>query len=343
MSVSEQRLDPAESVLARARQIADEVLFPQAMLVDAAEHIPAEHLDLLAEEGFYGLAGPAEWGGLGLSLPIACEVIETFGGGCLSTAFVWIQHHSTVLSIAYGHRDDLRARWLRPMCCGKIRAGIALGGIRPGPPALRARKVEGGYLFDGEVSWVTGWGMIDVLRTAARDAEDNIVFGLLDPVKSASLSVWRLDLLAGNASDTVHARFADHYVPTERIIGTMPLQEWVAKDAGGLRVNGSLALGVASRCCRMIGASGLDAELAERRRQLDDADAQTLPAARAAVSELAMRSAVTLVTATGSRSILRDANEQRLAREALFLLVFGSRQPIKQSLLQRLTAGNPPS
>ncbi|MGH3621580.1 MAG: hypothetical protein ACRDQ5_07295, partial [Sciscionella sp.] len=115
------------------------------------------------------------------------------------------------------------------------------------------------------------------------------------------------------------------------------MDEWTARDAGGLRVNGSLALGVTARCCRMLGASGLDAELAERRRQLDDASAHTLPAVRAAASELAMRAAAALVVATGSRSVLRDAHEQRLAREALFLLVFASRPPIKQSLLRRLT------
>src|ERR1035438_745219 len=49
---------------------------------------------------------------------------------------------------------------------------------------------------------------------------------------------------------------------------------------------------------------------------------QTMPAARAAAAELAMRAASALVVANGSRSILTDADPQRLAREAIFLLVF---------------------
>jgi hypothetical protein len=47
------------------------------------------------------------------------------------------------------------------------------------------------------------------------------------------------------------------------------------------------------------------------------------------------------VAATGSRAILADEHPQRLAREALFLLVFASRPAIKQSLTGFLTAGRP--
>ncbi|MGH9005373.1 MAG: hypothetical protein ACRDYV_19800, partial [Acidimicrobiia bacterium] len=66
-----------------------------------------------------------------------------------------------------------------------------------------------------------------------------------------------------------------------------------------------------------------------------------IPAARAAASELAARAAITLVAATGSTSILRDRHPQRLAREALFLLVFGSRPPIKAALLDLLGCPRP--
>jgi hypothetical protein len=41
-----------------------------------------------------------------------------------------------------------------------------------------------------------------------------------------------------------------------------------------------------------------------------------------------------LTVALGSRSILIDQHPQRLAREALFLLVFGSRPPIRAELLR---------
>ena len=51
-----------------------------------------------------------------------------------------------------------------------------------------------------------------------------------------------------------------------------------------------------------------------------------------------MRAATALTVADGSRSILAGRHPQRLAREALFLLVFGSRPAIRAELTRRIEA-----
>ena len=68
-------------------------------------------------------------------------------------------------------------------------------------------------------------------------------------------------------------------------------------------------------------------------------DAAALAAARAAASVFAFQAAGLLVGAAGSRSILMGEQPQRLAREALFLLVFGSRPAIKADLVAVLGGG----
>jgi len=60
--------------------------------------------------------------------------------------------------------------------------------------------------------------------------------------------------------------------------------------------------------------------------------------ARAAASELAVRAAAALAVRDGGYAVAVDQHAQRLAREAVFLLVFGSRPAIKSALLQRLGA-----
>ena len=108
-----------------------------------------------------------------------------------------------------------------------------------------------------------------------------------------------------------------------------------------MRVNGSLALGLVRRCARLLGPGPLDDELAACRDLLDDAitaGADAMAEARAAASELAVRAAAALAVRDGSRSVTVDQQVQRLAREALFLLVFGSRPGIKSALLRRLGA-----
>jgi alkylation response protein AidB-like acyl-CoA dehydrogenase len=337
-------------VLDQARQIAEDVLFPAAMAVDAADHIPPGHFAALADAGFYGLAGPAAAGGTDTDLATFCAVIEIMASGCLATAFVWLQHHSTVRALAASANSALSADWLEPLCRGDRRAGVALGGVRPGPPLLRARPQPDGWIFDGTAPWVTGWDMIDVVHAYARDEAGNLVTALLPATATASLEADPLDLVAVNASRTVELRFAEHFVPAELVSAVMPYAQWPARDAAGLRPNGSLALGVASRCSALIAGLGasaapgpgavttfpgdaLAAQLAVARGELDAAGIASMPAARAAAAELAFRAAGALVAAAGSRSILAGQHPQRLAREALFLLVFGSRPAIRERLI----------
>jgi alkylation response protein AidB-like acyl-CoA dehydrogenase len=338
----------AAEALARARQVAEEVLFPSAMYVDAADRIPARHLDALADAGLYGLAGPAVAGGLDADVATFSNVIEIMAGGCLATTFVWLQHHSAVRALAASSNSALRDRWLAPLCRGGTRAGIALGGARPGPALLRARAVAGGYVFDGLAPWVTGWDMIDAVHTLARDDSGNLVAALLPAQVSGTLATRRLDLVAVNASRTVELAFTDHYVPAELLSGVVPHAQWLARDAASLRPNGSLSLGVAARCDRLLGDAGgpegqpgiaagpLAAELTACRAALDTADPAAMPAARAAASALAFQAAGLLIAAAGSHSILAGEHPQRLAREALFLLVFGSRPAIKEPLVALL-------
>jgi len=320
----------------QARQIAADILFPAAMDTDASDRVPASHLDLLAAAGFYGLACPQAGAAAGIDADAACRVIEFLAGGCLATTFVWLQHHGGVrAAAAAGGR--LRQEWLGPLCRGVRRCGTALGGALPGPPLLRAVPAAGGYLLTGTSPWVTGWGLVDTLYTAARDERDNIVTALVSAEPGTTLSAEPLRMVAVNASRTAAVRFDGHFVAADRVTAVLSQREWQARDAMNLRVNGSLALGVAGRCCALIGASPLDGELSMRRAALDAAAPEQVPAARAAASDLAIRAAAALVTVQGSRAILAGQHAQRLAREALFLLVFASRPAIKDHLARRLT------
>jgi alkylation response protein AidB-like acyl-CoA dehydrogenase len=324
-------LSPLES----AQYLADELLFPAALATDAGDRVPRGHLDQLAAAGLYGLFGPAEAGGLAADRATGLQVVETLAGGCLTTTFVWIQHHSALAAVDASATPGLRERWLEPMGRGKWRAGIAVAGIRPGAVAVSAQAVDGGWLVNGEVPWVTGWGLIDVMHTAALAPDGDVVWALVDAVESATLTCTRQQLVAVMASVTVTVRFRDHFVPAERVTGTESYDDWTARDALGLRTNGSLALGVAGRCCRLIGPGPLDGELAACRGALDHAgqmDRSRLPVARAAAAHLVARAAGALIVAAGSRSILMDEHPQRLAREAMFLQVFASRPAIRTEL-----------
>jgi alkylation response protein AidB-like acyl-CoA dehydrogenase len=182
---------------------------------------------------------------------------------------------------------------------------------------------------------VSGWGRIDVIRVAARHGDD-IVWTLADAAPGVALRADALELAAVNASGTVTLRFSGLFVPEDRVITVEPYEQWRARDREGLRLNGSHALGVATRCLRLLGEAATMRAVSDVNRARDELDAatvDTLPLARARASQLAMRCAERLAISGGGGSILVTSHAQRLAREALFLLVFGQTRAIRAQQL----------
>jgi alkylation response protein AidB-like acyl-CoA dehydrogenase len=319
-----------------AGRIADEALFPAALATDTGDVLPAELLDALAEAGLYGIAAPRQAGGLDADFSTACAVTEALASGCLTTAFVWAQHHGLVRALAAGGNQDQAARWLRPLASGEIRAGLALGGALPAP-TVRAIPDAAGWIVDGVSPFVSGWGRIDVMHAAARTSGDEIIWLIIDAAEGGSVRADRLRLAALNATATVRVTFSQLSVPADRVIGRHPVGNGTPAEV--LRIHAALALGVVARCCRLLGPSPLDDELAGLRAELDLLG-PGVAAARAAAGELAVRAACALMAARGSRSLLAADHGQRLAREALFTLSYALRPQSRTALLARLGAAD---
>ena len=336
-------------MLERAHTIAEEVLFPAAPEVDVQSVIPRGHFDLLAEQGFYGLAAGAQHGGTEVDFPSLAAILETLSGGCLTTTFTWMQHHGVVRSLTRTASTELREKYLAAAIRGELRGGVAYAGAIPRPPRLWASATDGGWLLNGEAPFVTGWGLIDVLLVSARNraiaaggSEGTIISGLIDAVAGAGITVEQLQMVAAQGSNTVRLRFADYLLPLEKVTAEVSHQDFLAGQHRNARLNGCPPMGIATRCIRMIGEAGraeiaevLNAEQSAIRRRLDGGldDPATLPAARAAAAELAYRSAGALVVAVGSSGILARQHAQRLVREATFTLVTAGRPEIKERLL----------
>jgi hypothetical protein len=331
------------SLIDRARWIADTVLFPDAAHVDATSVIPESHFRILADEGFYGIASPAAAGERheSLDLSTVIGVLEVFAGGCLATTFTWSQHHTVVMGLANSSNAALRETYLKELCSGSKRGGIAFAGALANPPRLRATRAVGGWVFDGEAPMVSAWGIADVLQISGH-ANDRIVNAMICASAIPGLTARTYDLVVAQATNTVRLKFEGLFVPEEQVVSVVTLPDFFAGLAFGTRLNGCFAIGIALRCATILDALGQTTSIRERaseiRADLDAglADPATLPSARAAGSALAYRAAGAVVVAEGSAGILRGGNGQRLARDALFALVSGTNAPIKSALLSQL-------
>jgi alkylation response protein AidB-like acyl-CoA dehydrogenase len=333
----------------RAHMIAEEVLFPAALEVDVQGVIPRSHFELLAEQGFYGLVGRGEHGGLEIGFPSLAGIVETLASGCLTTTFTWIQHHGVVRGLTKTANAELREKYLSAAIRGEVRGGVAYAGAIPQPPRLWATATDGGWLLSGEAPLVTGWGIVDVLQISARNTAitagelaGTIISGLVDATADVGISVEKLGMVAAQGSNTVRLRFADYLLPVEKVTAELSHRDFLATQHRTIRLNGCLAMGIITRCIRLISEAGrgetaqlLHAEQNTIRGRLNAGldEPATLPAARAAASELAYRCAGAVVAAVGSSGILLWQHAQRLVREATFTLVAAGRPEIKDCLL----------
>ena len=331
-----------------AHEIADGVLFPAALAVDRTGHVPDTHWDTLAEAGLYGIAAPVDAGGPGLDLPQIIEILETVAGGCVTTAFTWVQHHGMLAALAATDNHQLRDEFVPDAIAGRIRGGVAYAGAVPVPPRMRAQRVSGGWRLSGHAPFVSGWGIIDVIQISAGDVETgDIVAGLVSAeVQPGITTVTAQPLFVADASQTVALEVDGMIIPDDRIVSRVSRADFLAHQTFGSRLNATLPIGLVGRCARLLDGGGESAAAAALRGEADAvrerldaglADASTLLRARADGCELAIRATGALVAACGGPSLLRSDPAQLLARSALFTLVAASRPELKRSLIDHMS------
>ena len=328
------------------------MLAPAAEAIDRAAVVPQSHLEALAGAGLMGLYRPPA-----APAAVVRDIYEVLAGACGVTFFVWVQHHAPVRMLAASANEGLRARHLDDLCAGRVLGGVAFAYLRrPGPPAVVATAVAGGYRIDGEAPWVTSWGLAGVYAVAARMGEQ-VVFFLVEADTSpmppggclhdrrpapALRASPPLPLAAMNASATVRLAFDGLFVPEDDILSVVPFEQWQADDRLATAKPNPAAFGIAATCVGMLGDTRLEAELDECRRRsyaLADAgepDLDALVEARARSLELAVRAATALVVATGGRAMSADHPAQRLLREAAFFTIQAQTPALRRATLAQL-------
>lgn len=348
---------PGGELVERARRLADELLRPAAEQVDRTT-VPRSHLDAWAAQGLLGLAGPRAYGGAQAPGAVQREVAALLAGACGSTWFVATQHTLPVTALAASANAELRERRLAVLCSGELLAGVAFSHLRrPGRPAVLATRVDGGWRFDGAVSWLTGWGLCDVVLLAGRTDGGEVVFVLVEAREQPGAGVSTpLALAAMGATRTVALALDDLRVADADVVEVTGADEWLAADALRTANAPPHVFGLQRECVRRLAEiasardDGTAAALAHALGQegvrlhrvaetlLEDVAPDELLedrlAVRASALELALRSATALVAATGGAAMSLDAAPQRLAREAVFFLVQAQTPPVRQAVLQ---------
>ncbi|HYF01720.1 MAG TPA: acyl-CoA dehydrogenase family protein, partial [Planctomycetota bacterium] len=314
--------------------------------------------EALAEMGRRGLLGlrlPPDLGGRGVSPAEFRRFQEASARASGALAFLESQHQSACGLVARSPNAALRAFLGPRLARGERTSGIAFSHLRrPGAPLCRATPGPGGYVLDGALPWVTGWGLFTDCVTAATLPDGRTLFVRHDLAASGALSASPpLPLAAMSVTQTVTLEARGLVVPESDVVDVRSA-DWIREnDRLAVALQSPLALGCAQAGIDVLRARGdaaateaaarLQSALEAARQQAYAAMEEPAPPekalqARAAAIALAGRCAHAAVVAWAGAGNLADHPAQRVYREALAFSVLALTPPIRQAVLEVLSS-----
>ncbi len=218
-----------EAFRAEVREHVATQLRPNAPQWEADEWFPDTVFTDLAARGWLGITMPVEHGGLGLGPAYAAVVSEELGRCGSGGLAAGIGAHTGIACppIATFGTAEQKRRWLEPALRGELIAALAItepgGGSDVAAVRTRAVPVDGGWVVNGEKTYITGGVRAGVYVTAVRTTPEGGHAGMSFLAIEAGEGVTASPLrkLGWHASDTATVAFGDVFVPAEHLLGEL--------------------------------------------------------------------------------------------------------------------------
>ncbi|MCD6733111.1 MAG: acyl-CoA dehydrogenase family protein [Burkholderiaceae bacterium] len=235
-------------------RFADQRIAPQAAALDEARAFPRELFGELAALGLFGMRYPEEVGGSGMALTEFCLALEEIARGSMSLAGAAAMQ--SLMGTKFLHmlgNADIVERLFKPALAGEKIGAICMtepnAGSDLGSIATVAKKVDGGYLLDGQKTWITSAPVADFFTVFARAGEEKKLTIFLVEKHFPGITVGReIHKMGVWALPTSEVAFSGCFVPDSHRLskeegdGEAHLRKTLAE----IRIiTGAMALGVA--------------------------------------------------------------------------------------------------
>src|SRR5450432_232485 len=232
--------------------------------IDRQAQIPGEVLASLRELGWFGMAIPQAFGGMGLTNTGYARVTQEMTGLDSSVALTLRAHQSIgARGLVLFGTDEQKSRYLPRLARGDDIAAFALTEPGAGSDAAaiqtRAeRREDGSYLLNGTKTWITNGGLADVFTVFARtsrpdaDAKPKITALIVERGWGVQNGPPQ-DKLGIRGTSTTEVIFKDVRVPAGNVLGEPGRGFKVAMqvlDSGRLAL-ASGCLGLSKRLLKM--------------------------------------------------------------------------------------------
>jgi len=206
--------DSQETILHLAESYLRREVAPQAALLDCDSKALQQALKSLGDRSLLALTVPEIWGGAGFTERNfrRFQVMVTRYSGAL--AFLQSQHQSAAAMLAKSTNETLKQEFLPFMASGKVLMGVGYSHLRRGgDPVLKAIPTEGGYYLEGEIPWISGYGLLQNVLIGATAVDDQEVYGILpfSPQPNLEFSP-PMELAAMSSTNTVSATVKGYFL-----------------------------------------------------------------------------------------------------------------------------------
>jgi alkylation response protein AidB-like acyl-CoA dehydrogenase len=221
--------DTQRLVQQTARDFAQKHILPEAAAIDREERFPAAQLKGLADLGLMAVNVPPELGGAGAGVVSYALAMMEVAKTCASTAVTMAVTNMVGEVIAKFGTPAQAERYCPQLADGTFKAG-AFGlsepdaGSDPGAMRTTARKVDGGWVLDGQKQWITSGAYAGVYVVWARTGGSGTagISCFLVPGGAKGLTVGKHeDKMGLRGSNTTSLLFEGVELPEDALLGEL--------------------------------------------------------------------------------------------------------------------------
>lgn len=346
-----------DSAIAHLRTVINQTLKPKVQDIDLKGEFPEAIMHRLGEADAFAHAISPRHEGTGKGLKYAVQAIEEISKDCLSTGFIaWCQIACTWY-LENTQNIALRDKLLPEIASGRVLAGTGLSNPMKHfadieKIALTAERVEGGYIVNGMLPWVSNLGPGHYYGIAAQltGSDDYMMAIVSDELEGMSLRC-NAHFIALEGTGTYSCLFRNAFVADEWVLAA-PCDAYVDKIRPGFMLTQvGMGLGLTASCIELMKRSNkrlghvnqhlddqaedIDADLQAARqqayalaKQLDTCIGPASPhlnraiiQSRATASELSLRASQAAMLHAGARAYVKGSPAERKLREAYFVAI----------------------
>ncbi|WP_010298079.1 isovaleryl-CoA dehydrogenase [Candidatus Odyssella thessalonicensis] len=220
----------ANSVRDMVRQFAEEKIAPRAAEIDHTNEFPRDLWPELGQLGLLGITVSEEFGGAGMGYLEHVIAMEEISRASASVGLSYGAHSNLCVNqISLNANTEQKKKYLPKLISGEHVGALAMSEPGSGSDVvsmrLKAEKVDGGYVLNGNKMWITNGPDAEVLvvyaKTDVTAASKGITAFLVEKGYKGFSTAQKLDKLGMRGSNTCELVFEDCFVPEENILGEL--------------------------------------------------------------------------------------------------------------------------